>query len=472
MSIETAPPPVLARPRVARGVAMAGLAGAMFLVILDGTMVNLAGPAIRDGFGLSAAGLTAVANSYLVAFAGLLLLGGRLADVLGGRGVFLAGMAVYLAACAFCALALSGPVLIAARVAQGIGAAIVVPSALALVLALYPSPAERTRAMGIWGAIAAAGSLLGVFLGGTLTQLLGWESVFWAPVPFGIVSAIAVWRSVPAFPGRPGPFDVAGAVTITVGVSGLALGMVSAAETGWGAATTVVSLAVGIASLAAFVIAEQRSSHPLVPLTVLRRAPVVTASSVMLLLGATMTSLFFFLPLYQQEVLGMGALETGMAQIPMAAMTIVGSAAAPLLAQSIGSARALPVALALLLTGLLWLVLNPMTDGFSAHLLGAFLLLGAGLGLGIVTATTIAVRDSGEGESGLISGLINAVQPLGGALGLAVLAGIAIGAAGTHGDVSFTAAFLGEAVLILIALTFSLISPARTRSSAVTATMR
>jgi EmrB/QacA subfamily drug resistance transporter len=442
--------------RLPRGVMMTALAVSMFLIYLDTAMVNLAGLAIREGLGFSAAELTVIVDSYLVAFAGLLLLGGRLADVLGGRRVFLAGMALYVAALAFCALATGGPMLIAGRIGQGIGAALVMPSALALVLNLYPSPAERTRAMGIWGAVAGLGSLLGVSLGGTLTALLGWQSVFWAPVPLGLISAIVVWGSVPSFPGRPGRFDAVGAITITVGISGLALGMVSAAEAGWATPTAVIGVTVGLASLVAFLIAEHRSPHPLVPLGVFRRKPVVTASVVMVLLGATLTSLFFLLPLYQQDVLGMDALTSGLTQIPVAVMIILGSAAAPLLARRVGLPRALHVALVLLLAGLVWLALNPATDGFSGHLLGAFLLIGAGLGLGIVNAFTAAVRDSGDGESGLLSGLVNAAQQLGGALGLAALAAIAIGAAGAHGDIAFTTAFLGGAVLIALALALSL----------------
>ncbi|GAA1324788.1 MFS transporter [Pseudonocardia xinjiangensis] len=450
------------RLRLPRSVMMAALAVSMFLIYLDTAMVNLAGLAIREGLGLSAAELTVVVDSYLVAFAGLLLLGGRLADVLGGRKVFLSGMALYVAASAFCALAAGGPMLIAGRIGQGIGAALVMPSALALVLNLYPSPAERTRVMGIWGAVAGLGSLLGVSLGGTLTALLGWQSVFWVPVPLGLISAIVVWGSVPSFPGRPGRFDAVGATTITVGISALALGMVSAAEAGWATPTAVIGLAVGLASLVAFLIAEHRSTHPLVPLGVFRRKPVVTAGVVLMLLGATLTSLFFLLPLYQQDVLGMDALTSGLTQIPVAVMIILGSAAAPLLARRVGLPRALHVALVLLLAGFLWLALNPATDGFSVHLLGAFLLIGAGLGLGIVNAFTAAVRDSGEGESGLLSGLVNAAQQLGGALGLAALAAIAIGAAGAHGDIAFTTAFLGGAALIALALALSLtLLPAR-----------
>ncbi|MEV4225309.1 MFS transporter [Nonomuraea sp. NPDC049725] len=462
MSIERSSSRVRARPRMPRGLAMTGLATAMFLVILDAAMVNLAGSTIRRDLGLTAAELAVVVDSYLVTFAGLLLLGGRLADVLGARTVFLTGMTVYLAASVVCALVTSGGLLVIGRIGQGIGAAALMPAALSLVLGLYSSPAERTRAMGIWGAVAGAGSLLGVFLGGTLTEMLGWQAVFVTPVPFGVIGAIAVWRSVPPVPGTPGRFDALGAMTITTGISGLALGMASASEAGWIAAGTIICLAAGLASLVAFVIVERRSDRPLVQLGVFRRKPVATANLVMMLIGGTLTSLFFFLPQYQQDVLGMNPLAAGMTQIPLALMIILGSVIAPLLAKGIGLARALPVALAVLFIGFLWLALDPTTSGFSGSLLGAFLLIGSGLGLSAVNATAMAVRDSADGESGLLSGLVNAAQQLGGAVGLAALAGIAIGAAGTHGDISFRTAFLGEAAFILIALALSLVSVVRT----------
>ncbi|GAA4545470.1 MFS transporter [Amycolatopsis samaneae] len=454
---------VPARAPIPRGVAMAGLATAMFLVILDATMVNIAGSAIRASLGLTAAELAIVVGSYLVAFAGLLLLGGRLADVLGARKAFLGGMALYLTATALCALATGGAMLIATRIAQGIGAAVVIPSALSLVLFLHPEPAERTRATGVWGAIAGIGSLLGVVLGGTLTELLGWQAVFLAPIPFGVAGALVVWRAVPPVPGRPGRFDVLGAVTITVGVSGLALGMVSAPGAGWAAPTTLLGLGLGLAALVAFVAVERRSARPLVPLGVFRRRPVVTANLVMLLGGGTLASLFFFLPQYQVEVLGMNAAAAGAAQLPLAGMIIVGSVGSPMLAKRIGLTRAQPVALAVLLAGFLWLALDQTADGFSVSLLCAFVLIGTGLGLSVVNATAMAVRDSAEGEAGLLSGLVNAAQQLGGAVVLAALTGVAIGAAGTSGDISFTTAFAGEAALVLVALTISLVSATRAR---------
>lgn len=288
---------------VPRRTALGLLATSMFVIVLDSAMVNLAASTIRTGLGLSAAELAAVANSYLVALAGLMLLGGRLADVVGGRRMFLLGMSVYVVASAASALALNAPMLIAGRVGQGIGAAVAIPAALALVLAVFPSRADRTRALGVWGAAAGAGSLVGVFLGGTLTELLGWRSVFWMPVPLGLIVAILVWRTLPDGARRPGRFDAAGALSITLGVSALALGLIMAAEAGWTAPATLGALVIGVAALAVFVVVEHRSPHPLVPLDVFRRTHVSVATAVVVLIGATLAGLFFFLPLYQQDVL-------------------------------------------------------------------------------------------------------------------------------------------------------------------------
>ncbi|HLS50066.1 MAG TPA: MFS transporter [Actinomycetaceae bacterium] len=455
MLVATAEPGALLPRRTALGL----LATSMFVIVLDSAMVNLAASTIRTGLALTAAELAAVANSYLVALAGLMLLGGRLADVLGGRRMFLLGMSGYVAASAFSALAVNGPMLIVGRIGQGVGAAVAIPAALSLVLALYPTPAERTRSLGVWGAAAGAGSLFGVFLGGTLTELLGWRSVFWTPVPLGLLVAALVWRVLPHAERRPGRFDLSGALAITLGVSALALGLVTAAEAGWTAPATVGALVVGVLALVGFVVVENRSPHPLVPLGVFRRTQVSLASAVVVLIGATLAGLFFFLPLYQQDLLGQGALETGLAQIPIAIMVIVGSGAAPWLAARLGLHRALPVSLTVLLTGIGWLALNPATT-FTWQHTGAFVLTGAGLGLGSVGAIAMAVRDSDDDEGGLLSGLVNAAQQLGGAVGLAALAGLAIGLAGAGaeaggGDIDFTAAFFGASALAALAVVLS-----------------
>lgn len=456
--------PILRGMRLRRGHALGLLSSSMFVIVLDSAMVNLAASTIRGGLDLSAAQTAAVANSYMIALAGVVLLGGRLADVLGARRMFLVGLTTYVGASALAAMATTASALLLGRIGQGLGAAIAIPAALAMVLMMHPEPTQRTRAVGVWGAVAGAGSLVGVFAGGALTDFFGWQSVFWVPVPLGIAAAFIVWRTIPPVRRVPHTFDVPGAVSMTVGVTSLALGMVLAAESGWSAPTTVVSLLVGVVGLAAFVAIERRATNPLVPLAVFRRTPVAVASSVVLLAGGTLTSLFFFLPLYQQDVLGMSALATGLSQAPIAVMIIVGSVLAPLLARRLGPPRALTVSLVVLLAGVLWIALNPATN-FGASHVGAFTLVGTGLGLGVVNATAMAVRDSHDGEAGLLSGLVNSAQTLGGAVGLAALTGIALGVAGddTPGGINFTATFLGGAGLVLVALLLSLLA-IRTRS--------
>lgn len=441
-----------------RGWAMAGLSAAMFVVILDVSMVNLAGPTIREGLGLTSTDLSVVVDSYLVAFAGLLLLGGRIADVLGGRRVFLTGLLVYIAASVLCALAPSGEFLIAGRILQGIGAAVVTPSALSIVVDLYPDGKERARALGIWGAVAGAGSLLGVVLGGVVTQILGWQSVFWIPVPISVAVGLIVFFSVPLTHPRPGRFDTPGALTITLGISALALGMISAPENGWGSPLTLAALATGILLLGAFVVVERSSRQPLVPLGHLRKSNVVVANSVMLLVGGATVSMFFFLPQFQQGELGMSPALTGLSQLPIAVMIVVASLVAPILAKLLGSARALTMSLLILVGGLLWLAFDQTASGFSLSLLGAFLLIGAGIGLSGVYATTTAVRDSVPGETGLLSGLINASRQLGGAIGLAALVGVATISGTAEAGIDFTIAFLGLASFAVVAFGLSFIT--------------
>ncbi|WP_432825670.1 MFS transporter [Dactylosporangium sp. CA-092794] len=444
------------RPLAPRGLALAGLAASYLLVVLDVAMTNLAGLAIRAGLNLSAAELTLVASGYLVSFAGLLLLGGRLSDVLGGRRMYLIGMAVYLAATVFCALAVSGPMLIAGRIGQGIGASLLVPAALALALAMSATPEQRTRVIGLWGAAAGIGGVLGVALGGVVTEALGWEWVFWAPVPIAALAAVIVVRAVPAVRGRPDRFDLPGAMTITGGISAIAFGVIYAAESGRNRLTALVVVGVGVALLVAFVAIERRTVHPLVPLELFRRGPVMMASIIVLLVGATFGSMFFFLPLFLQQVRGLDAGTAGLTQAPVGLSMIVGSALSPLLAGRLGSSRACSFGLFMLLAGIAWLALNPSAEGASAHLIGAFVLIGAGIGIGQVNAIAIAVRDGAHGESGLLSGLVSVAQQIGAAMGVAALSGIAIGAAGTADEIEFTTAFVSQCVLVALALVLAL----------------
>jgi EmrB/QacA subfamily drug resistance transporter len=395
------------------------------MVVLDASIVNVALPSIGAGLGLGAAELSWVVDGYLVAFGGLLLLGGRLADVFRRRGVFVAGISAFLAASAACALAPTGPVLIGARLAQGAGGALMAPAALSIVMAEFPDGAGRARAMGIWGGVSGAGGIAGVLLGGVLSQALGWPWIFLINVPVGLLVAAVVLRTVRPFPAAGGTFDVGGASTVTLAMASIAYGLVSGSHTGWTDGITIGALAVGVVALAAFIFVERHATRPLVPLQVFTRTPLVIANAIMTLLGAVTVGMFYFLPQYQQAVLGMSPVATSVTQVPIAAAISVGGPLAPRIAAAVGTRTALTGGLASLSAGLAWLALGPGPT--YAALAGPFLLIGAGIGVSVVHATSLAVADSTPGEAGLVSGLVNTARQMGGALGLAALVAVTTG---------------------------------------------
>ncbi|MFE0019839.1 MFS transporter [Amycolatopsis sp. NPDC059021] len=433
-----------------QGLALAALAAAQFMVVLDSSIVNVALPSIRAGLGLDPAALSWVVDGYLVAFGGLLLLGGRLADVFRRRGVFVAGLAVFVAASAACALAPTGPVLIGARLAQGAGGAVMAPAALSIVMALFPDGAGRARALGVWGGVSGAGGIAGVLLGGVLSQTLGWPWIFLINAPMGLLVATVVLGTVRPFPASGGKFDIGGAATVTLAMASIAYGLVSGAHAGWTAGVTLGALALGVIALAAFLSIERRVTRPLVPLRVFTRAPLVTANAIMTLLGAVSVGMFYFLPQYQQIVLGMSPVATSVTQVPIAAAITAGGLLAPRIAAVAGSRTALTGGLVSLTAGLAWLALGP--GPAYAALVGPFLLIGAGIGVGLVYVTTLAVADSAPGEAGLVSGLVNTTRQMGGALGLAALVAVATG---TGPVPHFATAFATAAGLAGLALLLS-----------------
>ncbi|MER5548630.1 MFS transporter [Streptomyces sp. NPDC002589] len=444
-----------ARRPTCRGLALAGLATAQFMVILDSSIVNVALPSIRRGLDLTPAQLSWVVDGYLVAFAGLLLLGGRLADVFGRRAVLLGGLAAFTAASAVCALAPNGPVLVGARIAQGAGGAVMAPAALSIVMTLFPDGPARSRALGVWGGVSGAGGIAGVLLGGILSQTLGWPWIFVINVPVALAVGAVVLAAVRPFPAAGGTFDIAGAVTVTLAMAGLALGVVEGSDAGWTAAVTLTALASGIAALAAFVALERRVARPLVPLPVLTRPRLAIANAIMLMLGAAAAGVFYFLPQYQQNVLGMSPMTTSLTQLPIALTVTAGGLLAPRIAAALGIRIALTTALAWLVAGLAWLARADPHAHFLDGLLGPFLLIGAGIGTAFVYITSLAVAGSAPGEAGLVSGLVNTARQMGGAVGLAALVALATGTAPGH-QPNLTAAFLGASVLAALALLLSL----------------
>ncbi|MFF3400766.1 MFS transporter [Streptomyces sp. NPDC002659] len=417
-----------APPDIRQGPALAALATAQFLVVLSTSIVNVALPALADGLSMSPAALSWVVNAYVLAFGALLLLGGRLADLLGRRRVFTLGMAVFALASLAAGLAPSSPVLIAARAVQGAGAALLAPAALALVLGVFPPGPGRGRALGVWGAVSGAGGAAGVLLSGVLTELYGWPAVFLVSVPVAAVSLAATLVLVPADRPAGGEVDILGALTSTAGLTALVYALT---------AKNPLAGAAGLVLLAVFAVRQKRARTPLVPPRLLRTGKVTVANAAMTLLGAVWVGLFYFLPLYQQQVLGYGPLEAGLTQLPLALSVVAGSVLAARLPARAGT----PAALAVLTLGLLWLSRAPDEAAFAVHLLGPSLLIGAGLGAAFVRLTALSTEDVPPADSGLAGGLINTTRQLGGALGLALMTAIAPTAAG------HSAAFLTAAVL-------------------------
>ncbi len=410
-----------------RWTALILLCVAQFIVVLDASIVNVALPSIGRGLHFSEQDLPWVVNAYLIAFGGFLLLGGRAADLLGRRRVFMAGLAVVAISSLAAGFASTQGQLIAARAAQGLGAAIVSPAALSIVTTLFSDGAERNKALGAWGAVAGSAGAVGVLLGGILTEGLGWEWVLWVNVP---VSLIAMALT----PGLIGEsrseaehrhFDAAGAVTITAGLSLLAYALLDASSAGWGS-TKIVSLFVASALLlAAFVAIELRSKAPLVPFRIFRTRTVLGANVVGLLLGASLFSMFFFVTLYMQQVLHYGPIHAGLSYLPLSAAIIVSAGFGGQLVTRFGFKPILAIGMLSVAVGLLWFSGISVGGSFVDDILGPSLLAAIGLGFGFVTSTIAAVAGVQSREQGLASGLINTSQQFGGAIGLAVLSAIA-----------------------------------------------
>src|SRR4051812_18462001 len=444
-----------------RWIALILLCVAQFVVVLDASIVNVALPTIGNALHFTESSLPWVVNAYVLTFGGFLLLGGRLADLLGRRRVFMFGLVLFALASLAGGLGSSSGQLVAARAVQGLGAAILSPAALSIVATTFRDGAERNKALGIWGAVAGSGGAAGVLLGGVLTQGLGWEWVLWVNVPIGIAAAaiaptlLAESRSH----GERRHFDVTGAVTITAGLSLLVYALVDANNAGWGSLRTIVLLAVSVALIVAFVVTEQRAAAPLVPFRVFRLRTLTGANVVGVLVGASLFSMFFFISLYMQQVLGYSAIKAGLSYLPLAVTIMISAGIASQLITKIGFKTVLAAGMALIAVALLWFSQISVDGTYVADILGPSLLAAVGLGFSFVSTTIAAVSGVEEQESGLASGLINTSQQVGGALGLAILSAVSISVIGSsHSPADLTdgfqSAFLagaGFAVLGLIA---------------------
>jgi EmrB/QacA subfamily drug resistance transporter len=416
--------PTLAPDR--KWLALALLALAQFVVVLDASIVNVALPSIGRDLQFSQENLSWVVNAYTLTFGGFLLLGGRMADLLGRRRLFMSGIVLFGIASLLGGFAETEGQLIAARAIQGLGAALLSPAALSLVTVIFKEGAERNKALGVWGAVAGSGGAVGVLLGGMLTEWAGWEWVLFVNVPVGIAAAALAPRLLPESRIEGRHFDFAGAISVTAGLSLLVYTLVDANSAGWGSTQTIGLGLLSFALIGAFYLIERRSKAPLMPFPGIFRIRTITGINVSaVLIAAALFSMFFFISLYMQQVLGFSALEAGLAYLPLAVGIIIAAGGSAGLVTRFGFKPVLVTGLIITAAGLLWFTQVDAGGSYLSDLLGPMLLAAVGLGLAFVSMTVAAVSGVEKHEAGLASGLINTSQQIGGALGLAILATVA-----------------------------------------------
>jgi EmrB/QacA subfamily drug resistance transporter len=411
-----------------KNLALALLVTTQFVIVIDASIVNVALPSIGAHLHFSRDDLTWVVNAYTLIFGGFLLLGGRLADLLGRRRMFVIGLVVFSLGSFAGGLAQSEAWLIIARAAQGFGAAIVSPAALSIITTTFAEGAERNRALGIWGAVAGAGGAAGVLMGGILTSGLSWRWVLFVNVPIGLAAAMLAPRLLVESHAEDGAegFDIPGAVTVTAGLALLVYAVVDAVNVGWGSTGTILRLLGAGALLATFVAIERRQLHPLLPFSILRLRTRRGAILVGLSISMSLVGMFFFISLYLQDVLHYSPIQTGIAYLPLAFGIIISAGIASQLVTRVGFKPVLTAGLLLIAVGLAWFSRVPAPDGsYSANVLGPALFAAFGAGFAFVSVTIAAMTGTRPHEAGLASGLINTAQQLGGALGLAILATLA-----------------------------------------------
>ncbi len=411
-----------------RWLALVVLCAGMLMIILDGTIVNVALPAIQDDLGFSQSNLAWVVNAYLIPFGGVLLLAGRIGDLIGRRRMFLAGLALFTLASLLCGLAASQEVLIGARFLQGLGGAMTSAVILGMIVTMFPEPREQAKAIGIYSFVASAGASIGLLAGGVLTEGLNWHWIFFVNVPIGVATAVLALRLLAHEEGiglKAGA-DVLGASLVT---GGLMLGVytiVQAAENGWGSSRTLALGAVSIALLVFFVARQATATTPLLPLRLFRSRNVSGANVILMLLVAGLFGMFFLGTLYLERVLGYDAVEIGLAFLPVSlGIGILSLGLSARLGMRFGFRNVLIAGLVAIGAGLVLMTQVPVDGDYVANLLPAMVLIGAGAGLSFPAIMTLAMSDATPADSGLLSGLINTMQQVGAALGLAILATLA-----------------------------------------------
>ena len=402
-------------------------AGAL-MIVLDATIVNVALPSIQDDLGFSASNLAWVVNAYLIAFGGLLLLAGRVGDLIGQRRIFLIGLTIFTAASALCAVAQTQEMLIGARFVQGVGGALTSAVILGMIVTMFPQPGEQAKALGVYGFVASAGGSIGLLSGGVLTDLISWHWIFLINLPVGVITGVLALRLIEPKPGIGvgAGADIPGAVLLTAGVMLGVYTILGITEHGWTSDRTLGLAAISAVLLAAFLVRQARIENPLMPLRLFRSRNVTGANLVMAMLVVGMFGLFFLGALYLQRILGYAPLEVGLAFLPSTlVMGIVSLRASGPLIVRFGPQRILVPSLIATIAGLLLFARTPVDGSFVADILPATILIGLGAGLSTPALMTLAMSGATPEDSGLASGLVNTTVQVGGAIGLAVLATLA-----------------------------------------------
>jgi EmrB/QacA subfamily drug resistance transporter len=414
-------PPRASRTRGHPGIALIVMLSAQLMIILDMTVVNIALPHIQTGLHFSTAGLSWVLNAYTLTFGGLLLLGGRAGDILGRRRMFLAGIALFTVSSLVGGLATAAWWLVTARALQGVGGALASPAVLALVVGSFPEGRERTRALGIYSAVAMGGASLGLVLGGVITEWASWRWVLFVNVPVGIAVLAVTPLFITESPRRPGRFDLTGAVTSIAGMTALVYAFIHAASNGWSDRLTLAAFAVAAVMLSAFLLTESRARQPITPLRLFTSPARSGSYLARLLLVAGMFGMFFFLTQFVQDILGFSPLAAGFAFLPMT-LTVFGvSRAAPRLLPRFGSTRLMVAGMLPVIGGMAWLAQVSAQTTYLGGVLGPMLLIGAGMGLVFVPLTVVSLAGVAPADSGAASSMVNVTQQVGGSLGLAIL---------------------------------------------------
>jgi EmrB/QacA subfamily drug resistance transporter len=408
------------------GLALVVICVAQLMVVLDASIVNVALPSIQRALHFSSANLIWVINGYTLAFGGLLLLGGRTGDLFGRRRMFIIGVGIFTGASLLGGMATTEGWLIGARIVQGMGGAIAAPTALALIASTFPEGPPRNRAMGVYAAMSGAGAAIGVLLGGVLTSALGWRWVLFVNVPIGLAVMLAAPRVLAETESRRGRLDLPGAITATGGMTALVYGLIHAATTSWSDRWTIVSLVVGVVLLVLFLFIEARSPHALMPLHIFQSRNRSTAYGIMLAIGTAMFSMFFFLTLFMQDILGYGPMKAGVSYLPFALTIVLTAGITSQIVGRTGTKFPLVLGTALGATGLFWFSQATAQTTYLGGVLGPMLVTAAGMAMCFVPLTLSAVAGVRRDEQGIASALLNSGQQVGGSLGLAVLGTIAV----------------------------------------------